>query len=94
MADITEQRLRTIVREEIRPTHDLVLQNTRVINEHEKKIEKNTKYLYGNGEPGFDERLRNIERTLNNLMKVLSLFLIPLSAYVIVEAVKILLSHF
>ena len=58
------------------------------------KVEKNTKYLFGNGEAGLDERVRNIETQINKQNKIFSTLALGVGGWVLVEVVKILLGHF
>jgi len=59
-----------------------------------KKVEKNYKYLFGNGEAGLDERVRNIETQLNKQTKIFTTLALSVGGYVLVEVVKLLLEHF
>ena len=62
--------------------------------------ERNAKTLFGNGDPGMDERIRNMERSIVELTKKMDTFINVFrwgggvaGAYVLVEVVKVLLSH-
>lgn len=54
---------------------------------------KNTKYLFGNGEPGLDERMRNVERRLADMIGALKWVTIVIGGYVILEVVKVIMEH-
>ena len=58
------------------------------------KAEKNYKYLFGNGEAGLDERVRNIEKQLKQQTKIFTTLSLGVGSYVLVEVVKVLLEHF
>jgi len=47
--------------------------------------------LYGNGEPGMDERIRNIEKNLQLILKLMWIILSGVVTYVIIYAGDILL---
>ena len=67
------------------------------INDHqsdiEKKVEKNYKYLFGNGDAGLDERVRNLEQKLDKQTKAFQWVGVIAGGYLIVEIIKILASH-
>ena len=58
------------------------------------RSEKNYKYLFGNGEMGLDERVRNMERSIDGAKNNLRWVALAVGGYVLVEIVKVLLTHF
>lgn len=58
-----------------------------------EKTEKTYKYLFGNGDVGMDERVRNIEKQLSKLSKTFNTLALAAGGYLIVEIIKLLLEH-
>lgn len=65
----------------------------RIVLPVREKAEKTYNKLFGNGEIGFDERLRNVEIKLDKLLKTFQWIGIVLGGYLIVEVAKIILEH-
>ena len=90
---ITEAKLHNILSDALLPI------SAEVANIHDQqkvligKVEKNYKYLFGNGEAGLDERGRMLEKNMDKLTKTFSWVGLVAGGYLIVEIVKMLLSH-
>ncbi len=65
----------------------------RIILPVREKADKTYNKLFGDGEIGFDERLRNVETKLDKLLKVFQSIGYVLGGYLLVEIAKILLEH-
>lgn len=100
MADnepVTELQLKAALEPITREINDMradMGEMKRAIEPLKEKADKNYKYLFGNGEAGLDERVRNIERSAESVKKWLSWVAVAVGGYVLVEIVKILLTHF
>jgi HEAT repeat protein len=66
----------------------------RAISEVKSRADKSYLYLFGNGEPGLDERVRNIERAISDARGAVRWLIVVIGGYVVVKAVEIILSHF
>lgn len=55
--------------------------------------EKTYHYLFGNGDVGLDERVRNIEKKLGDMIGIFKWVAIVVGGYVLVELVKLVLTH-
>ena len=64
---------------------------SRVIAEYTEKSNKNYKYLFGNGEPGLDERVRNLEKKMNDFGNAVRWLAVVAGGYLVVEIVKFIL---
>jgi len=63
-------------------------QDKRIV-EQDKRQSRVEHTLFGNGEPGMDERLRNIERSLNTLIKLSWLAIGSVGGYMALELFKV-----
>jgi hypothetical protein len=61
--------------------------------EQDKWQERVEKTIYGNGEPGMDERLRNIERSLKLLLQLAWVMVATVGGYGSLELFKIIFSR-
>jgi len=77
---ITESRLRAIIKEEIKPTYDIAMHNK--------------KYLFGNGEIGMDERIRNLEKSVGLLVKLAWAVAVPVAGFYSVRIAEELIRIF
>jgi len=59
------------------------------IIEQDRRQSRIEKTLFGNGEPGMDERLRNIERSLSTLIKLAWVFTGSVGGYMALELFKV-----
>lgn len=99
MADepVTEVQLKAALEPITREINDMrydMGEMKRIIQPLQEKAEKNYKYLFGNGEAGLDERVRNIERSVDSAKTNLRWVALAVGGYVLVEIVKVLLTHF
>lgn len=58
-----------------------------------ERLDKVYKYVFGNGEIGLDERMRNLEKTMTQLTKALYFVGGSVIAWVIVRAIEIFTQH-
>lgn len=63
------------------------------IAEQDKRQKRVEKTIYGNGEPGMDERLRNIERSLKLLLQLVWVMVATVGGYGALELFKIVFSR-
>ena len=63
----------------------------RTIAEYTEKSNKNYNYLFGNGEPGLDERVRNLEKKMNDFGNAVRWLAVVAGGYLVVEIVKFIL---
>ena len=73
---------------------------SKVITDYTYKVDKNYKYLFGNGEVGLDERVRNLEVNVKKLdekiVQMINAFKWLggiVGGYVVIEIVKFLLNN-
>jgi len=88
-----KQALEPITREVNDARRD-VADMQRAISEVKSRADKSYLYLFGNGEPGLDERVRNIERAISEARGAVRWLIVVIGGYVIVRVAEIILSHF
>lgn len=75
------------MRDEMRKT------NERIVAPVREMADKTYKWVFGNGDPGADERLRNIERQITHASRALWVLAVSVGGYIAVEIVKVLIEH-